>query len=567
MRSWRALYSVLTLVGLGMAFQYPLALGQAFVNGSIVGTLTDNTGGAISNANLTLTNTETGLVTTSRTDATGQYRFVNLPPGSYRLTAESQGFKKYTRGPIIIEVNSNLHIDISMEVGNVSQSVEVTAETPMLQPETASLGAVVQSRETNELPLNGRNPVALVTLVPGVVPQPGFGENPVLGNSFVSGNVQINGGAANESAAYWDGAPLNASGYANELALVPTQDALQEFKVMTANLPAEYGRFAGGIINFTSKTGTNQFHGEFYEYLRNKVLNANNFFNNRSGIPTPEFTQNQFGANIGGPVIIPHLYHGKDKTFFFFSYDGFRIRQGLALLTTVPTVAEDNGDFSNLRNATGAQIPIYDPASTYLNSNNQYARKQISCNGVANVICPTSIDSAAKVLEHLWAAPNLPGAPFTNVDNWAGNFANGGNQDEFSVRGDDNISEKQRAFLRYTIQKWFNFPTDPFGTNALTIAASAGPKVNQQAVIDDTYTLNPRIVADFEISWLRGSLLVTPLSAGYNLSQLGPGWAAMSSVIAVPSLPTISVSGVQAFVGATATEIDEHTDDFAFMPN
>jgi hypothetical protein len=569
MRLRCAFYYFLVFAVLARAFGGSEALGQAFVNGSVVGTVTDNTGGLMKSVTLTLTNLGTNFTLTSQSDTAGRYRFINLPLGSYRLAAENPGFKRYTRGPIIIEVNSNIQIDIPMELGNVAETVTVTAETPLLQPQTSSLGQVVQSRETNELPLNGRNPVALVALVPGVIGQPGFGQNPVLGNSFASGNFQINGGDANESAAYWDGAPLNASGYVNELALIPTQDALQEFKVMTSNLPAEYDRFAGGIVSFTSKTGSNNFHGELYEYLRNKVLNANDFFDNRSGIPVPQFTQNQFGANLGGPIILPHLYNGNDKTFFFASYDGFRLRQGVPFLTTVPTMAQQNGDFSNLRSASGTLIPIYDPATTVPDPSHpgQYLRNQISCNGVANVICPSSIDPAAAVLRKLWPMPNLPGAPLTNVNNWASNYSSGGNMDEFTIRVDHNVSDKQRIFSRYTYQKWFNFPTDPFGTDAYTISASAGPKVNQQGVIDDTYTLSPNIVADFEVTYLRTSLSVTPLSEGYDLSKLGAGWASLNGQVTFQTLPILSVSGIQAFVGATGVNIDEHTDDGGFLPN
>src|SRR5260370_11529462 len=303
----------------------------------------------------------------------------------------------------MIQVNSSIRIDLTLPVGAVSESVTVTAETPLMQPETSSLGQVVEARSVNELPLNGRNPMALGALVPGVVPQGQFGQSMVTLNPFAAGNVQISGAEANQSAAYWDGAPLNAIGYTNLQALIPTQDALQEVKVMTDNLPAEYDRFAGGIVSFTTKTGTNQFHGETYEYLRNKVLNSNNFFNNSAGIGVPAFTQNQFGANFGGPLIIPRLYNGKDKTFFFASYDGFRLREGLPLLFTVPTAAERNGDFSNLRDGNGNLIPIYDPATTKLNpTTNQYVRTPISCNGAINVICPQHLDPTAQVLMNLW---------------------------------------------------------------------------------------------------------------------------------------------------------------------
>ena len=205
------------------------------------------------------------------------------------------------REPITVEVQSAVRIDVPMSVGDVSQVVEVTAQTPLLQTENAALGQVVDARKVLEMPLNGRNVFGLVALVPGVVPGGQSGTTPTGTNPFAWGNYQIGGGQSNQSASYLDGAPINAS-YANLTALVPTQDAIQEFRVQTNNLGPEFGRFAGGAINLTTKSGTNSFHGSAYEFLRNKKLNANTFFNNRAGVARPAFTQNQYGANVAVPL-------------------------------------------------------------------------------------------------------------------------------------------------------------------------------------------------------------------------------------------------------------------------
>ena len=181
-------------------------------------------------------------------------------------------------------------------------------------------------------------------------------------NPFAWGNYQIGGGQANQSASYLDGAPLNTV-YGNLTSLVPTQDAIQEFRVQTNNLGPEFGHLAGGAINLTTKSGSNSLHGSAYEFLRNRSLNANTFFNNRAGVQRPAFTQNQYGANVGGPVI-------RDKTFFFFSWEGFRLRQGVSYVYSVPTDAMRAGDFSNVRNAAGAVVPIYDPLTTCGQNNN-----------------------------------------------------------------------------------------------------------------------------------------------------------------------------------------------------
>lgn len=187
-------------------------------------------------------------------------------------------------------MQSAVRIDASLQVGDIGQVVEVSSETPLLQTETSSLGQVVESRTVQQMPLNGRNVMNLVALVPGVVAQGQSMGNPTNTNISAWGNYQIGGGLGNQSAAFLDGAPLNTA-FNNAVMFVPTQGAIQEFRVQTNNLGAEFSRFAGGAINMTSKSGTNEFHGSGYEFLRNKALNANTFFNNRSGIATPAFTQ------------------------------------------------------------------------------------------------------------------------------------------------------------------------------------------------------------------------------------------------------------------------------------
>ncbi len=242
-------------------------------------------------------------------------------------------------------MQQNTHVDAALQVGEVSQVVEVTSETPLLQAETSSLGTVVDQREANELPLNGRNIFNLTTITPSVIPQGSTEGNVVGKNPFDFANYQIGGAFANEGAEYLDGQPLNI-GYINLPFLVPTQDSISEFKVQDNNLGPEWGKFAGGVINMATKSGTNTWHGEGYEYLRNKVLNANEFFNeveeDQAGTankPVP-FVQNQFGAAGGGAII-------KNRTFVFGSYEGFRLRQGTPFNTTVPTLAERGGDFSD----------------------------------------------------------------------------------------------------------------------------------------------------------------------------------------------------------------------------
>ncbi|MBO0800757.1 MAG: carboxypeptidase regulatory-like domain-containing protein, partial [Blastocatellia bacterium] len=455
-----SVFTLSILVSL-MALQGIKTVAQTFY-GSISGNVTDSNGAVVPTARVTLTSLGTSERRVVETGTDGNYQFVNLVPGRYRIEIEKTGFKRYTRPEIIVEVQAALRIDTVLETGDVNEVVEVNGQTPLLQPETTSLGQIVDSRKVREMPLNGRNVLNLVALAPGVVPQGQSMQNPTGTNIFAWGNYQIGGGAANQSAAFLDGGPLNVI-YANLTTLVPTQDAIQEFRVQTNNLSAEFGRFTGGVINLTSKSGTNEFHGSAYEFLRNRVLNSNTFFNNSSGIERPAFTQNQFGANIGGPVKLPKKLFGplgldgKDKLFFFFAYEGFRQRQGQSFQSTVPTEAFRNGDFSNLRDAQGNLIPIYDPLTTCgrlgnpacavdANGNEIITRQQFP----GNIIPPNRLDATAKALRNLWALPNTAGQQFTNVNNFATNASIGGDNDQYNARIDYNLSEKQRIFGRYT---------------------------------------------------------------------------------------------------------------------
>src|ERR1700728_1827203 len=294
------LASAIILAAMSVAFLSQPARAQT-TYGSITGAVTDPSGATIAGAQVTLTNVGTSEKRIQQTGSDGLFLFVNLIPGSYSIDVEKPGFKRYSRPQITVDVNQNVHVDASLQVGNVQETVEVTAETPLIQTETSSLGTVVDTREANELPLNGRNIFNLTTITPSVIPQGSTEGNVVGKNPFDFANYQIGGACANEGAEYLDGQPLNI-GYINLPFLVPTQDSISEFKVQDNNLGPEWGKFAGGVINMSTKSGTNTWHGEGYEYLRNKALNSNEFFNKveeldagTSNTPVP-FVQNQFGA-------------------------------------------------------------------------------------------------------------------------------------------------------------------------------------------------------------------------------------------------------------------------------
>src|SRR5690242_1641023 len=540
------------------------------VYGTIGGTATDASGAAVADATVTLTNLDNAAKQTIATDTSGNYTFVNIQPGRYKLEAEKTGFKKFVREPILVQIESGLRVDISLPVGAQTETVEVTSEVPLLQPDTNSLGQVVETRSVTELPLNGRNPLALVAMVPGVVPQgqPSAGNsstsNPVGANPFALGDFQVGGGMSGQSAILIDGEPTNGA-YLNVVTVIPSQDVIEEFKVQTNNLGPEYGRFAGGVINLNTKSGTNGFHGSGFEFLRNKVLNANDFFANANGIKRPPFTQNQFGANVGGPVF-------KDKLFFFSAYDGFRQRKGSLLQTFVPTAAERAGDFRELTGGNSSNtttvLNIYNPYSsngpascagsaticrtqlvaqpspgvaTVPGPNGPVDAFNAACTtpgGCPNVIPTALLDQTAVSLLSYFPAPT-PGLLNNPNGNFATAFSTGGDTDQYNERIDYNLSEKQRIFGRYTHNHILSLPDAPFSqicTDRCTETTTA-----HQISLGDTYSFSPKTILDVHIAYTRYVYLRTPLSQGIDLSKFGPNWKALTPEMTYTHIPQVCV--------------------------
>ena len=506
-----------------------------------MGTLTDSSGGVVSQTRVVLSNIATANKVEASTDDSGYYQFLNIPPGNYKLEVQKAGFKKLSQGPLELQVEGSLRINLQLQVGEVTETVNVSSATPLIQAETNSLGAVIDQRETTELPLNGRNPMSLAALVPGVVPQGGSQSNPNGQNVFAFGNYQIGGGFAGESATFLDGSPLNVA-YINLSSLVPTQDSLSEFKVDTNALTADYGHLAGGAISFSTKSGTNDLHGAAWEYLRNKVLNANTYFANAAGTPRPAFTQNQYGFNLGGPVIIPHLYDGRNKTFFFVNWEGFALRQGTTFTETVPTAAQLNGDLSSLPGAP----QLYDPLSTCTNQAGcagglaYGGRLPIPGNNLANAPVSKISATALAYLKTFYPAPNT--ASSSGVNNFTNNASTGGNNYQTVVHIDHNLSDKQHLSGRYTYWTNKNLPVDPLGTGICQDRCGEAFS-NNDFVLRDSYAINAKTLVDVNVSYMRFVYNRAPLLSSFNYSTLGPGWAALGTQIQFPGPPVFVING------------------------
>jgi hypothetical protein len=528
--------------------------------GSVIGAITDSTGSVIPNITITLTNNATGDRRTATTSASGDYQFLSLPPGEYTLTAEAQGFRRYTHNPVEVQVELATRENVEMSVGTATEEVTITSQAPIIQSENAALGQVVQGKAVTDIPLNGRNVLALVGLVPGVVPQGSSSGNLTGQNVFAAGNYQIGGAAANQSSTLFDGAPVNIS-YGNITALVPSQDAVQEFRVQTSNNTAEYGNYAGGVVNIASKSGSNAVHGTVYEFVRNTIFNSTPYFskhNPNSILPKNPYHQNQFGGNVGFPII-------KDRLFGFFDYQGYRQAQQKLFNYTVPTLKMRQGDFSELctngiNPATGTCIPsantniangipgqIYDPCGgsvaggqgcpDYTGLRTPYANNRIPASRWSPV--------ARNLLNFpYWAAPTSPGVT-NNFLKYAGA---GGSNDQYTGRVDFTLSDKQRIFGRYTQWNSKNRGASPYN-NGLITGDPISPEAfkTYQTVIGDTYLFNPTLIGDLRLSFTRWNYVRTPGTLGYDETQLGfPSYmGTISGLNRVPNsttVPTIALA-------------------------
>ncbi|HEX8115938.1 MAG TPA: carboxypeptidase-like regulatory domain-containing protein, partial [Pyrinomonadaceae bacterium] len=320
-------------------------------NASVTGLVTDTAGAVVTGASVTVKNKATNVETTTTTDSSGYYTFATVPIGEYTVTFERQGFKRVVIEGVRLEVAQKARVDAALEVGAVTEVVTVTSET-LLTTQEATTGGVIDNRLVEQLPLSGRNWDDLVSLVPGVQIDRYTEEGGGTANGR-TGGANVHGVRSLQNNFVLDGVDNNSiSENVQELTTQvarPSVDSIQEFKVSTNPYSAENGRSPGALISVATKSGTNVFHGTLYEFHRNRIFDANNFFNNRAGARKPQNIQNQFGGNLGGPVV-------KEKAFFFFNYEGTRIRKGVTRLGNVPLPNEIRGDFSNAA-AVANRIP------------------------------------------------------------------------------------------------------------------------------------------------------------------------------------------------------------------
>src|SRR6266849_1400913 len=508
--------------------------------GSILGTVTDASGGSVHGATVTLTNEGTNASLSTTTGSDGGYKFTPVRIGSYKLTATLQGFSTITQKNVIVNVGADVVVDFALKPGSVSETVEVASSVPVLETQDASVGQVIDSRSVDSLPLNGRNFTFLAQLSAGVnTPQAD-----TRGNA-ASGAFSANGLRPAQNNYLLDGIDNNSDTVdflnGTNFVVLPPVDAIEEFKVQTSDFSAEFGRSGAAVLNATIKSGTNNFHGTAWEFFRNDKLDAADFFENAGGIKKGELRQNQFGLSAGGPVLIPKVYNGKNKLFFFADYEGLRRRQGTVLNGAVPTVAERNSNYTNFSDLitlqTGtesdvlcASLPciattphrtvpigtIFDPSTTRLVNAGQvdpvsgltafttgYVRDPFgtcpasttnftlaNCN--LNVLPAGRLDANAVKLLNLFPLPTGAGL--------AQNFVNSPklreDRNAFDARMDANFNEKNQLFFRFSLGDDPQFIPGIFGGVADGGGFQQGNQTAnaQQSALGYTHTFSPTLI-------------------------------------------------------------------------
>ena len=437
-----------------------LLLNAQSERGTITGTIRDGSGAVVPGAKVTLTNTETGVKFNSPSNANGEFTVPQLQVGVYTVRVEKEGFRPSTLTGLALNASATLRADTTLEVGTATQAVEVSASALTLSTENAKSSVTINNKLVDELPLvvggTLRSPFNLAALTPeakNVGGDNGF----ILGGGQAAGyGTTLDGISANTTRALTQSwVAVNA----------PSIEAITEFTVDTNGFKAEFGQATGGIMSFASKSGTNKLHGTAYEFLRNNAIDANNFFNNARGIARPVYKQHDFGASVGGPVVIPKIYNGRNKTFFFFSYEAFRNREGATgAQRTVPTAEMYNGDFRNWVNAGGQQIPIYDPTSQIIGAGGLVTRTPFPNNQIPRAMFdPNIVQALAAFRSGTTPLPNNGAAPGT-VGYVQNNYlvTNGSvvrPNTKISVKGDHVFNDKHRISGYWGYNRTFEKPS------------------------------------------------------------------------------------------------------------
>jgi Carboxypeptidase regulatory-like domain len=511
--------------------------------GTLTGTIADAQGARMPGVEVIAKHVGTNQNFKAITSEDGTYAIPSLPVGKFEVTAALTGFSTFKRTDVVLEVGQRLRLDIMMNIGAVTETMTVSGDVSRVQTEDSSLGSIVERERIEQLPLNGRHVFNLVKLVAGVQPRlkdrDGFAEVDNQGFSQIS----FNGGPTYSNQFFVDGA-MNTVPVHNEISVVPMVDAIEEFKVNTNALAAEYGQTSGGVINVATKGGTNEFHGSLYEFFRNDALDARNAFatqrDPRTGKIKPVLRYNQYGGTAGGPIRLPGLYNGKDKSFFFVGYERWNHRQSNINRATVPTAAERRGDFSNTRNAQGQVIPIYDPMTTRANPNGSGFIRDVF---QGNVIPRERLDALSlRVMEYLPLPNATPDNALTNVNNYLSLEPFPTDQATLSMRVDHRFSDKDSLFGRYSRNRNTR-KNRSWGMGPADTDARDDQRDNHNVLISASHIFSPTMINELRAGATRQYLVFQHPSFDQDFpSQLG-----FPSIFPQDAFPAVQIEGMLFF--------------------
>jgi carboxypeptidase family protein/TonB-dependent receptor-like protein len=452
--------------------------------GSIYGTVSDNSGAVVPNADITASNVQTGAKKVTQTNAAGDYTFLVLDPGEYTISAQVTGFQSLTQNGIRLDAAQSVHVNIALQVGSTDQKIDVEADTTLVDTRESQIGETIDQKRIQELPLNGRNAYDLLPILPGVT---NYAADVPTG-SRQGTQIIVNGIPAENTAYYLDGSyDTNLWRFGGNL--LPNPDALQEFRVLTSNFDAEFGRSAGGVVQAITRSGTRQYHGLVYEYLRNDIFNAKNWFLTS----VASLRQNQFGANFGGPI--PKL---KDRGFFFVSYQGLRVSQPANVASSslvTPTSLERTGDFRST------------PAAS---------RPNVSCNGVQYVICPNLLDPVAQnLLKFVPVGSSTPGSSYGHPVQQSAN-ANI-NADQGMARVDYNLVQKHQLSGMFFMSRGTSNAPTVGGNQIVSYAGMANYEGQYNGVASDTWTVSANKVNNFRAFYALNHYIIGNIYGNQNM--------------------------------------------------
>jgi outer membrane receptor protein involved in Fe transport len=509
---------------------------------------------------VTVANVDTGIERTATSNDEGYFTVPSLPRGNYRISASKTGFKTTARTGVNLDEGQVLRLDLQLELGEVKEAIEISGAAPLLESATPTMSTVISNQKITQLPLLNRNIITLAALAPTVRPVGAFGGLPV--SSFDGARMSIGGGPPSSNNLMIDGVSAEnfTSGGLNVFLSV---DATEEFRIVTRNPSAEYGRTGGGVVNIVSKSGTNEWHGSAYEFHRNRALNAANFFFNRNrtrdalgNLPKkPQFTLNQWGATLGGPVV-------KNKTFFFFNYEGFELRETQQAIRTVPTTLQRQGDFRGTLDAQGRQIMIYDPATTRPGATaGTFVRDVVSCNGVQNVICANRISPVAQAVLGFYPQSNQAGN-IAGANNFFGLVGVPQSKRIYGIKLDHNFTGTRRLSGRYTYDDTFRGDPNFFGNEAEP-NESALPFRRDSIALNYSDALSSSLVVEAKAGLNRYAPNRITRSIGFDMTKLGFN-PSVNNLVQLRQFPRLNISDVNVIGASQGDQLIQANNAYTF---